>query len=161
MTASNQAFRIVLYSSRSVKNTNNFHIRKNSQSINVTNSYISLNFRKNRLTRFIDDCIYLFDHIKICFVVCVFHATSAPRNCWQLPGRQRSADTTTNKQQNHTKFHQMIGVIIENYLDFPVTVLANVRKIFGGLMSSLRMLLSVANGKPLSSISSSNSYTTT
>lgn len=42
------------------------------------------------------------------------------------------------------------------YFDFPVTVLAIVLKILGGLINSLRMLLSVANGKPLSNISSSN-----
>lgn len=40
------------------------------------------------------------------------------------------------------------------YFDFPVTVLARVRKIFGGLISSFNILDSVANGKPLSSISS-------
>ena len=38
----------------------------------------------------------------------------------------------------------------------PVTVLAIVRRMLGGLMSSLRMLDSVASGNPLSSISSSS-----
>ncbi len=40
------------------------------------------------------------------------------------------------------------------YFVFPVTVLAIVLKIFGGFMSSFKILLSVANGNPLSSISS-------
>ena len=44
-----------------------------------------------------------------------------------------------------------------SYLDFPVTVFAIVRKILGGFISSLRILDSVANGNPLSNISSSNS----
>jgi len=43
------------------------------------------------------------------------------------------------------------------HLLLPVTVLAMVRRMLGGLISSLRMLLSVASGKPLSSISSSSS----
>lgn len=43
------------------------------------------------------------------------------------------------------------------YFDLPVTVFAIVLNILGGLINSLRMLLSVANGKPLSSISSNNS----
>lgn len=40
------------------------------------------------------------------------------------------------------------------YLDFPVTELAIVRRMFGGLISSFRIFDSVANGKPLSNISS-------
>lgn len=47
---------------------------------------------------------------------------------------------------------------INTYLvDFPVTVSVNVRRIFGGRMSSFKTFDSVANGNPLSSISS-NSY---
>lgn len=40
------------------------------------------------------------------------------------------------------------------YLDFPVTEFAIVRRILGGLISSFKMFDSVANGKPLSNISS-------
>ena len=43
-----------------------------------------------------------------------------------------------------------------NLVDFPVTVSVMVRKKLGGLMSSFRTLISIARGKPLSSISSSN-----
>lgn len=43
----------------------------------------------------------------------------------------------------------------------PVIVLTIERRIVGGLMSSFRMLDSVARGKPLSSISSRSSYTIT
>jgi len=38
----------------------------------------------------------------------------------------------------------------------PVTRLATLRNKFGGLISSLRIFVSVANGKPESSISSNN-----
>jgi len=41
-------------------------------------------------------------------------------------------------------------------VDFPVTVSVNVRKMFGGRISSFNTFDSVANGNPLSSISSSN-----
>lgn len=61
-------------------------------------------------------------------------------------------DKNANKVKNPQKKLCKI-----NYFDLPVTVLANVRRIFGGLMSSLRILLSVARGNPLSSISSNNS----
>jgi hypothetical protein len=44
----------------------------------------------------------------------------------------------------------------EAYLVSPVTMFATLRNMFGGLMSSLRILTSVANGKPLSNISSNN-----
>ena len=41
-------------------------------------------------------------------------------------------------------------------MDLPVTVSVMVRSRLGGLINSLRILDSVASGKPLSSISSSN-----
>ena len=41
---------------------------------------------------------------------------------------------------------------------FPVTVSAIVRRMFGGFISSFRILDSVASGNPLSSISSSNCH---
>lgn len=47
-------------------------------------------------------------------------------------------------------------LIINTHFDFPVTVLAMVLNIFGGFINSFKMLLSVARGKPLSNISSSN-----
>jgi len=45
-------------------------------------------------------------------------------------------------------------MVLNYYLDFPVTELAIVRRMFGGLISSFRIFDSVANGKPLSNISS-------
>jgi len=41
-------------------------------------------------------------------------------------------------------------------VDFPVTVSVNVRRMFGGRMSSFSTFDSVASGNPLSSISSSS-----
>lgn len=45
-------------------------------------------------------------------------------------------------------------MVTNYYLDFPVTEFAIVRRIFGGFISSFRIFDSVANGKPLSNISS-------
>ena len=46
-------------------------------------------------------------------------------------------------------------------LDFPVTVSVNVRRMFGGRISSFNTFDSVANGNPLSSISSSSYHANT
>ncbi|KAH9415706.1 hypothetical protein DERP_000196 [Dermatophagoides pteronyssinus] len=50
-----------------------------------------------------------------------------------------------------------LTVVIFTYLLRPVTVFAMVRRKFGGFINSFNMFDSVANGKPLSSISSNNS----
>ena len=52
--------------------------------------------------------------------------------------------------------HRSPKNLITNFDDFPVTVSVRVRRMFGGRMSSLRTFDSVANGNPLSSISSNN-----
>jgi len=44
-------------------------------------------------------------------------------------------------------------------VDLPVTVSVNVRRMFGGRISSFNTFDSVASGKPLSSISSSSCQT--
>lgn len=46
----------------------------------MNRAYISLYFRKNSRTRFIDNCVHLFDNIEIRFVIRVFNAGSSPWN---------------------------------------------------------------------------------
>lgn len=110
-------------------------------------------------------CIDFFNNIEISFIVRIFYTASSPWNCTKLARWKCSTHTVHNSKTKSSFdiinillfFFTSINSIYETYFDLPVTVLASVRRMFGGFMSSLRMLLSVASGKPLSSISSSNS----
>lgn len=117
-------------------------------------TYMSLYLSKHRGARLIYDGVHLLDDIKVRLIIGVPYTAPAPRNRRQLTRRKYGADTE-RKSRNQTKERQTKGDT--THLLLPVTVLAMVRRILGGLISSLRMLLSVASGKPLSSISSSSS----
>jgi len=61
------------------------------------------------------------------------------------------------KQQNPLQCTYTCTVYTD-FVDFPVTVSVNVRRMFGGRTSSFNTFDSVANGNPLSSISSSSCH---
>lgn len=122
--------------------------------------YVSLNLSKHSLSVLIDDGVHFFDNIEIGFVVCILNGTSSPRYCAQLTRRQCSTYAGNNRvfmSHELTVHSKILSSHFDTYFDLPVTVFAIVRSMFGGLINSFRMLLSVANGKPLSSISSNSS----
>ncbi len=116
--------------------------------------YIAMNFCRYSWSWLVDNRIDLFNTIEVGLIVGVLDTWSTPRYIRQLTGWKSVADTRIFIDKCLIFFMIFTNTF---YFVFPVTVFTTVLRIFGGFISSFKMFDSVANGNPLSSISSKSS----